>query len=287
MSNHQRSKGRSAKVGACNLLLALLLLFSTIACAERPAVEQRLIVATTHTLEDSGLLDSITAGFNVAHPEQKIEVVVAGSGEVLAIATRGDADAVLTHSPDDEGAFVSAGHGVARRPVAHNEFLVAGPAADPANIATAASAADAFAKIKAAQQPFVSRADDSGTHKKEKAVWKAARITPDPAHYIESGVGMADALRIADQRNAYILTDVATFVTLEETLGLNELYGGDPILRNSYSVIVVTNARNTKGANAFADWITGPDAQMMIGDFGRAKYGRALFTADVVTTNGK
>jgi tungstate transport system substrate-binding protein len=268
-------------------IAALAVCTAAVACTSRPAAEPRLIVATTHTLEDSGLLDSITAGFKAAHPEQKLEVVVAGSGEVLRIAARGDADAVLTHSPQDEDAFVKAGHGFDPQGVAHNDFIVAGPTTDAAHIASAASAVDAFTRIRNARQTFVSRADDSGTHKMELGVWKAAGIAPDSTHYIQAGVGMADALRIADQRNAYILTDVATFAALGSSLSLEQLYGGDPTLQNRYTIIRVTGARNAKGAQVFAEWILGNDAQRMISRYGLAKYGRALFTGDAASDSKK
>lgn len=266
------------------MLCIFIFTVSTASCSPRPA-SQRLVVATTHTLEDSGILDSIRAGFKIAHPEEHLNIVVAGSGEVLTIGKRGDADVLLTHAPDDEKAFVASGYGVARRPVAHNEFLIVGPPSDAAEIGQAASAADAFVRIKSSGQMFVSRADQSGTHKKELAIWKAAGIEPDSAHYIRTGTSMADALRIADEKHAYALTDIATFLALRNTLAVQQLYAGDPMLRNDYSVIVVKNARNTTGANAFADWITGAAAQKMIGDFGRAKYGRPVFTADGLPTS--
>jgi tungstate transport system substrate-binding protein len=246
-------------------------------CTRDKARALRTVVGTTHTLEDSGLLDSIRAGFSRAYPKENLALVVAGSGEVLEMGRRGDVDALLTHAPDDERVFVAAGYGAARLPVAHNEFLIAGPASDPANIRSAKGAADAFTRIRAAAQSFVSRADDSGTHKKERAIWKAAGVSPDSAHYIEAGAGMADALRIADQKNAYILTDVATFLTLQKMLHLQDLYHGDALLRNDYSVIVVTRARNADGARKFADWVRGDSAQKMIAGYGRASFGRALF----------
>jgi tungstate transport system substrate-binding protein len=252
-----------------------------------PAGSPRLLVATTHTLEDSGLLDSLVARFHADHPEQDLQVVVAGSGEVLTIGRRGDADALLTHAPADELAFVEAGYGSSRRPVMHNEFIVAGPAADPAVVRQARDARDAFSRIRSAKQPFVSRADDSGTHKKELAIWEATGAPhPGAPDYIEAGAGMADALRIADQRNAYVFTDVATFMALRERLDLVQLHPAttasraEPLLRNDYSVMIVTHAHNAEGARVFVDWVTSAPVQRMISEFGRSRYGRALFTGD-------
>jgi tungstate transport system substrate-binding protein len=195
-----------------------------------------------------------------------------------------DVDVLLTHAPADEKAFVAAGYGVERLPVAHNEFLIVGPASDPAKVGGASSAADAFKRIRDAQQTFVSRGDDSGTEKKEKAIWKAASIDPDTAHYVKAGTGMADALRITDQKKGYTLTDLATYLTLQHTLSLKDLYHGDPMMRNDYAVTVVTKAKNRRGGESFATWMTGSRAQQMIASFGRAQFGRALFTADAIST---
>jgi tungstate transport system substrate-binding protein len=241
---------------------------------------QRLLLATTFTVEDSGLLDSLRAGFQSAYPDAGLEVVVASSGEVLTIGRRGDADVLLTHAPEAERSFVAAGYGVERRAVMHNEFIVAGPPSDPAHASAADGAVDAFRRIHAAAAPFISRADDSGTHRRELSIWKAAGISPSWSSYMEAGTGMADVLRIADQRRAYALADLATFLMLEDKLSLELLYRGDSLLRNDYSVIVVKAARNAKGAELFADWITGPSAQEMIGRYGRPRFARPLFIGD-------
>ncbi len=254
------------------------------ACAKPDAQTHSVVVGTTHTVEDSGILDSIRVGFERDNPGQHLKVVVAGSGEVLAMGRNTDVDVLLTHAPADEKEFVAAGFGTERRPVAHNEFLVVGPESDPAHVRTSTSAAEAFRKIRDAKQTFISRGDDSGTERKEKAIWKAAAIVPDSAHYVRAGTGMADALRIADQKKAYTLTDVATYLTLQPTLALKDLYHGDPLMENDYAVTVVSKAKNRSGGEAFAKWITGPNAQRMIGSFGSSKFGRALFTADATTT---
>jgi tungstate transport system substrate-binding protein len=262
---------------AAALVAVLLFAAAASACSSSSDKPERIIVGTTHTLEDSGLLDSIAARFRATYPSEQLDLVIAGSGEVIEMGRLGDVDALLTHAPADEKALVAAGYGLARHPVARNEFLIVGPATDPARVRDATGAADAFARIRKSAQDFVSRGDDSGTNKKERAIWTAAALEPDSSHYIDAGAGMADALRIADQRNAYILTDVATFLTLQHTLHLQDLYHGDPLLRNDYSVIVITRARNPDGAKKFSDWIRGDAAQKMIAAFGKAQFGRALF----------
>jgi tungstate transport system substrate-binding protein len=260
-------------------LLAFTVSAAGLAACNGGSGKDRFILATTHTLEDSGLLDSLATQFKADHPEHPMSVVVAGSGEILVMGRRGDADALLTHAPSDEAAFVAEGYGVARIPVMHNTFVIAGPTEDPARAANANTAAEAFRRIGDAAQPFVSRGDDSGTHKKELALWAAVGRKPG-SNYIEAGTGMSDALRMASERGAYILTDLATFLMVKHQLRLELLYQGDPALRNEYSVIVVKNARNAAAANAFAQWIVGEPAQKRINAFGRSAFGRSLFVGD-------
>jgi tungstate transport system substrate-binding protein len=245
---------------------------------------QRILLGTTHTLEDSGILDSLTAAFTTTHPDAKLQVVVEGSGEIMTIAGKRDLDVILTHSPEDEKAFVAQGLGVERRRVMHNAFVIAGPATDPAHIRQAVDARDAFNRIRNGGYLFISRGDQSGTHRRELAVWRAAGVDGDVAEgwsgYNEGGSGMADVLRIASQRAAYTLTDIATLTALGNTIDVVQLFGGDAMLRNDYSVIVVNNAANTAGGQIFADWITSPAAKELIARFGTAAYGHPLFTAD-------
>ncbi len=261
------------------LSVAIIALMAVTACSggDRP---DRFILATTHTLEDSGLLDTLTARYAVEHPGQRMDVVVAGSGEVLAIGERGDADVLLTHAPEEERAFVEAGHGTARIPVMHNTFVIAGPTDDSAGVAMANSAADAFTRIARSTSTFVSRGDDSGTHHKELSVWALAGTKPAAVRYIEAGAGMADALRVASERRAYILTDIATFLTIKDRLDLELLYQGDAVLRNEYSLIVVATARNPSRAAELETWITSAPVQQRIGQFGRSAFGRPLFIPD-------
>jgi tungstate transport system substrate-binding protein len=264
-----------------SILRSGLLLASAAASAacSSPDQRERLVLGTTHTLQDSGLLDELGRLFSAAHPEYRLSVVVAGSGETLALARRGDFDVVLTHSPEDEAAFLAAGHGESRHPVMHNHFLLLGPPDDPAGAAGAAGVREALIRIEAAGAGFVSRGDDSGTHRRERALWADAGLLPDWNGYIEAGASMADVLRLAAQRRAYTLADLATWEVLRHELQLRAISDADVSeLRNPYSVIVAAAARSPDGARAFSRWVREPQAQSLIGGFGRAADGRTLFT---------
>lgn len=241
----------------------------------------RLILGTTHTLEDSGLLEVLVGAWNDEHgTDFSLSVIVAGSGEILAMARRGDVDVVLSHSPDAEAALVADGDAVSRRAVMHNTFVLAGPRSDPAGASNAASVRDAFRRIAATAQPFVSRGDDSGTHRAELAVWAAAQLTPGWNGYIEAGTGMADALRLASQRRAYILTDRATYEVLSAEIDLDSVHDGGGELINQYSVLISTAARNRSGAQRLADWVVGEAAQRVIADWRPHAAGRTLYVPD-------
>ncbi|HSJ09683.1 MAG TPA: substrate-binding domain-containing protein [Longimicrobiales bacterium] len=258
-------------------VLALLLALVTLAC-EAGGERRRLVLGSTHTLDDSGMLEVIADAFSAAHPRYSLSVVVAGSGEVLAMATNGDLDVLLTHSPDDEAAFIASGRGIARHAVMYNDFVLLGPLADPARADSAADAADALHRIQQQAAPFISRGDDSGTHRKELELWAAAGTVPEWDGYVQAGTGMADALRLADQRAAYTLTDRATWEVLRDGLpALRIVHEDDPRLHNQYSVITVEGAAEVDGARAFADWIRGPAAQDLINGFGADRAGRPLF----------
>ncbi|MGH7128127.1 MAG: substrate-binding domain-containing protein [Planctomycetaceae bacterium] len=236
-----------------------------------------MVLATTHTVEDSGLLEVLDSAFAAAHPELRLRVVVAGSGEVLEIGRRADADVLITHAPAAELRFVEDGYGVDRRAIMHNDFVVYGPSADPAGVASAKDAAEAFARIAAAGAPFVSRGDDSGTHRKELAIWRLAGIVPAGDWYLEAGLGQADALRVASERGAYMLADRATYTVLRPSLRLMPLVRGDSMLINRYAVTLITRAANAAGARTFADWVVGPAAAALIRGLGRDADGVPLF----------
>jgi tungstate transport system substrate-binding protein len=238
-----------------------------------------MVLATTTSTRDTGLLDQLVPAFERGS-DCSVKTVAVGSGEALTLGERGDADVLLVHSPDAERQFMRAGHGLTREAVMHNDFVIVGPPADPAGVARTSDAVRALKRIAAARAPFASRADDSGTNAKELALWQQARIQPHGSWYIETGQGMGETLTIAAQKRAYTLSDRGTFLA---TKGLDSrvLEQGDRALQNPYHVIVARHAGTNVGcAKAFSAWITSPPAQRLIGGFGRAKYGRALFAPD-------
>lgn len=255
--------------------LVALLALPFVACGSGDG--PRLLLGATHTLEDSGILAVLTDAFRTAHPEWRLQVVVAGSGEVLEMGRRGDLDVLLTHSPEDELRFVEEGHGEERLEVMESRFLILGPLADPAGIRGEADAAGALARIAAVGEAFVSRGDDSGTHRRELALWRDVGGRPEWEGYLEAGVGMADAMRVAAQRGAYILADLPTWTTLNDDLRLEPLVEGEPRLANPYAVTRVARAARPEGAAAFVRWVTGPEARRMIEGFGVDPHGRPLF----------
>jgi tungstate transport system substrate-binding protein len=242
-----------------------------------------LILATTTSLQDSGLLDVLVPAFEKASG-YTVKTVAVGTGQALTMGQQGNADVLFVHAPTQEQAFMDAGWGVDRRLVAHNYFWIVGPASDPAGISGMTSAVDAFKKIAASGATFVSRGDNSGTNTKELALWKSAGITPKGSWYIESGQGMGATLQIASEKTGYTLTDTATFLSNQANLALKPLVKSDSSLINIYSVIAVNPAKwpkiNAAGAKAFEDYVTGTAGQQIIATFGIATFGIALFNAD-------
>jgi tungstate transport system substrate-binding protein len=210
----------------------------------------------------------------------EVKTVAVGSGQAMELGKRGEADVLLVHSPKAEEEFIASGAGQDRRPVMHNDFVLLGPKADPAGIRGGAEAAAAMVKIAHNGSPFVSRADKSGTHSKELALWKAAAVEPKGQWYIESGAGMGETLRIASEKQAYTLSDRSTFLATS-ALELVVLGEGDPALLNPYHVISVHSAKaNVQGAQAFADFITNAQGRRLIADFRCPKSGQPLFVPD-------
>jgi tungstate transport system substrate-binding protein len=243
-----------------------------------------LILATTTSTQDSGLLDELVPAFQKA-TGYVVKTVAVGTGQALTMGQQGNADVLLVHAPSSEKTFMDGGFGVDRLLVAHNYFLIVGPKSDPAGIASAKTANEAFTKIAAAKATFVSRGDGSGTETKELAIWKADNITPKgQSWYVQSGQGMGATLQIASEKQGYTITDNATFIANTSKLQLTSLVQGDPSLLNIYHVISVNPAKwpkvNSVGAKAFADYVTSSAGQDLIGGFGKAKYGQALFVAD-------
>jgi tungstate transport system substrate-binding protein len=256
---------------------AIIYALGVAACTGGETGRERVVLAATHTLEDSGLLDAIVVEFEAAHPQYALQATVSSSGQALEMARQGDVDVLLTHSPEDERTFMDEGYGAARREVMQSEFVLVGPAADSAHVRRVRDIGDAFRRIAEARQPFISRGDASGTHRKEQSIWQDIGITPSGDWYLEAGVGMADALRLAAQRSAYILSERATWMTAGAGLPLEILSEGDARLVNIYSVITVRLAGNARGATAFYEWISGPDGQAAIAAFGAAQADSPLF----------
>lgn len=278
---------------AINCLLTATL-FSACAAPSPPntptPTPQTLRLATTTSTYDSGLLDAILPDFESKY-NAHVEVIAVGTGQALELGANGDVDVVLVHARSKEDRFVAEGDGVNRLDVMYNDFVLVGPISDPARIAGAPTAKEAFAAIAAASAPFVSRGDDSGTHTKEQSIWVSAAITPtvESGWYFSIGQGMGETLTFANEKQAYTLADRGTWLSQNSSLSnLAVMVGGagieenkDSKLLNPYGVIPVNPAKhpnvNFDLATRFADWITSLEIQQMIADFGKDKYGQALF----------
>lgn len=252
----------------------------------RSASNKEVILATTTSTQDSGLLDVLVPLFERRSGYQ-VKTVSVGTGAALALGARGEADVVLVHAPASEVQWMAQGNGTERLLVMHNDFLIVGPSNDPAHIGRMASALDALKQIANAGAPFVSRGDNSGTQQLELSLWKKANITPKgQPWYIESGTGMGQTLTIADQRQAYTISDRATWLAYSTKVQLPVMVERDPVLLNIYHVMPVNAAKfpgvpiNSSGGQAFADFMVASDTQAVIGDFGKDKYGQPLFVPD-------
>jgi tungstate transport system substrate-binding protein len=241
----------------------------------------RLILATTTSTQDSGLLDAILPIFE-QETGSDVQVIAVGTGEALALGENGDADVVLVHARAREDEFVAAGFGVDRRDVMYNDFVIIGPEADPAAIRGVSDAADALRHIAEAQSRFISRGDESGTHTKELSLWQAAGIEPSGDWYQAVGQGMGAVLTMSEEQNAYTLTDRATYLARRaDGYSLPILVEGDPRLFNPYGVILVDPGRhphvNAELGRRFIEWLTSPATQERIGEFGVDTFGEPLF----------
>jgi tungstate transport system substrate-binding protein len=252
-----------------------------------PAEAQNLILATTTSTQDSGLLDYLLPDFEKEF-NTKIDVIAVGTGQAIKLGEDGNADVLLVHARAQEDAFMAAGHGVRREDVMYNDFVLVGPEQDPAGIAGREDATAAFKQIADKQTPFVSRGDNSGTNTKELAIWKAAGIEPAGDWYISAGQGMGAVLTMASEQQAYTLSDRATYLARTlEGLDLKILVEGDPILFNPYGVIAVNPAKNpdihADLANTFIDWLVSLPVQEKISKFGVDQFGAPLFTPDATS----
>lgn len=248
--------------------------------------DRPVILATTTSTQDSGLLDVLVPAFE-RDSDRQVKTVAVGSGEAIELGSRGEADVLLVHSPDDEETFMKTGKGGERRLVMHNDFVVVGPPDDPAGI-KGLSSTDALRRIAKEEAPFMSRGDDSGTHNLELKLWDEAGVEPAGSWYQETGQGMGATLRIADQKRAYTISDHGTHLSTEDSTDLDVLVEGEPRLLNIYHVIDIDPSAgprvNDAGGRAFAEWIVSPEAQGMIGAFGRKEFGRPLFVPDADKT---
>ena len=276
------TQGRSIGLFSLMLGLFLFMLGLLFGVASRSAETQsrNVILSTTTSTQDSGLLDLLVPVFE-KQSGYSVKTVSVGTGQALALAAKGDADVALVHAPSLEKKYVADGQLQNRRLVMYNDFVIIGPKDDPAKIRTVKSTLAALKAIEQAKAPFVSRGDNSGTHTLEKALWKEAGIQPTGPWYIESGQGMGATLNIANERNAYTITDRGTYLALGKRVTLPILVEGDRALLNIYSVMEVNPANgprvNAAGGKAFADFMVSPQAQNLIKNFGVEKFGQPLF----------
>jgi len=265
------------------VVLPILTVVLLILAPQRPEV----LLATTTSTRDAGLLDSLLPVFE-RRTGYRVKVVAVGSGQALEMGRRGDADVVLSHAPEAERILVDSAYFVRRRLVMHNDFLIVGPPGDPAGLRGMNDMVAALKRLAAARASFVSRGDRSGTHQLELGLWRRAASPREPPWYIESGQGMAATLQMADQKRAYTITDRATYLAWRDKVQLVPVVEGDPLLYNVYHVMEVnpqTAPRgNAAGARALADFFVSAEAQAIIREFGKARFGQSLFVPDAVPT---
>jgi len=269
----------TAKIAIGVLITFLGLLVTTNGhVAERAS--RNVILSTTTSTQDSGLLDVVVPVFE-KQSGYSVKTISVGTGQSLELAAKGDADVALVHAPILERKYLADGKLHNRRLVMYNDFVIIGPKDDPAKIAKLKSAGAALKAIERASAPFISRGDNSGTHNLEESLWKAAGIQPQGSWYIESGQGMGATLGIAQERNAYTVSDRGTYLALQRRVTLPILVEGDRTLLNIYSVLEVNPGNgprvNAVGGKAFADFMVSDQAQKLIKSFGVEKFGQPLF----------
>jgi tungstate transport system substrate-binding protein len=262
--------------------IATLLLISGVTLVQ--AQQKTIILSTTTSTQDSGLLDVLIPIFE-KQTGYFVKTIAVGSGQAMAMGQKGEADVLLVHSPAAEKKFVAEGFGINRRLIMHNDYIIVGPPEDPAKIKGLKLASEAFKKIASAKALFLSRADKSGTHSKEMDVWKKAGINPEGEKwYQQTGLGMGQTLNVTAEKKGYTLADRGTYLALKKNLGLDILVEGDAILLNVYHVIEVNPAKwpkvNAPGGKAFADFMVSNETQGIIKTFGVDKYGSPLFFPD-------
>jgi len=264
-----------------NITILLCSIFS-LANAETDVLR----LALTTTTENSGLMSVLNPAFE-SENNIKINTITVGSGQALRLGEEGDVDVLLTHAPKDEKQFVRSGYGVKRHPVMHNEFILVGPVGNPANINDVSTIFDAFNKIHASESTFISRADDSGTHKKELSVWEENGQTPQGDWYVQAAMGMGPTLLLTNEQNAYTLTDRGTYIAFKDKTDLEIYFQGTSALHNPYHIIAVNPERhphiNNKLAEKYINFIIGEKAQSLIKN--HKLYGEQLFYPEIVIEN--
>ena len=272
-------------IGTKIILWAFVSLFILMGSSMAFAQTKTVILSTTTSTQDSGLLDVLIPIFE-KNTGYFVKTIAVGSGQAMAMGQKAEADVLLVHSPAAEKKFVAEGYGINRRLIMHNDFIIVGPPEDSAKIKGIKSALEAFKRMATSNALFLSRGDNSGTHSKEKAIWKAAGIDPEKEKwYQQTGLGMGQTLSVTAEKKGYTLADRGTYLALKKNLGLDILVEGDAILLNIYHVIEVNPAKwpkvNAGGGKAFADFMVSKETQAIIKTFGVEKFGSALFFPDV------
>jgi tungstate transport system substrate-binding protein len=272
------------------LLISLCIVvgFTITACSKK---EKTMILATTTSTQDSGLLDYLLPVFE-KDTGIKVKVLAKGTGEAIEVAKRGDADGLLVHAKSQELKFLEEGFGTERLEVMYNDFVIVGPKDDPAKLKEKApkDGVEALKLISSSEANFVSRGDNSGTNTKELTIWKDAGITPTGEWYISAGKGMGAVLTMASEKKAYTLTDRATYLNMKDTLDLDIVTEKGSQFLNQYALIRLDPSKNeikSEEANEFIDWMMSTKGQELIGEYGKEKYGMPLFTPNAISTNAK
>jgi tungstate transport system substrate-binding protein len=263
--------------------IVILVLYLCLFSATNLFAAERLRMATTTSTDNSGLLEVILPPFENKF-NIKVDVIAVGTGKAIKLGENGDVDLILVHAPCAEEQFITDGHGVNRRRVMHNDFIIVGPGSDPAKVRGVKSASQAFNNISSTGSTFISRGDDSGTHKKEKEIWGKAGLLPQDKWYLEAGQGMGTVLQMAHEKKGYTLSDRGTYLAYKSKIDLTILSEGDPDLYNPYGVIAVNPEKHPKAnyvkAMSLIGWLTSPECQKMISKF--KKEGEVLFYPDAV-----
>lgn len=260
-------------------VLTVVILVSNV----RAQGNKNIILATTTSVQDTGLLDVLTDAFQ-KKTGYTVKSIAVGTGQAIQMGKLGEADILWVHSPTDEKQFVDEGYGINRTTFMHNDFVILGPRDDSAKVLGEKSVVEVFKKIAAGKKLFVSRGDNSGTHKKEKAIWKEAGVFPDKSAYLEAGQGMAATVSIANEKRAYCLADRSSYLSLKKSINLMIVSEGDPLLINYYSLILVNPDKfskiNVEGGKLLFDFLLSGEAKGVVESFGKKEFGKQLFFWD-------